>query len=76
MREDRLRWFGHVNRRWAEALVRRCESCAIASFMRGTGKPKKNWGEIIRQDMTHLQLARDMTLNRKLWRSRIRVEGK
>ncbi|XP_070003142.1 uncharacterized protein [Nicotiana sylvestris] len=36
---------------------------------------KKYWGEVIRQDMTLLQLTEDMTLERRVWRSRIKVEG-
>ncbi|XP_070050899.1 uncharacterized protein [Nicotiana tomentosiformis] len=48
MRESRLRWFGHVKRRSIDALVRRCERLAMASLRRGQGRPKKNWGEVIR----------------------------
>ena len=44
-------------------------------FRRGRGRPKKYWGEVIRQDMTQLQLTEDMTLDRKVWRTHIRVEG-
>lgn len=36
---------------------------------------RKNWEEVIRHDTTHLQLTGDMTLDRRLYRSRIRVEG-
>ncbi|PHT60524.1 Alpha-N-acetylglucosaminidase [Capsicum baccatum] len=42
---------------------------------RGRGRSKKNWREVIRHDMEHLQLTEDMTLDRKVWRTRIRVEG-
>nr|XP_033510141.1 uncharacterized protein LOC117274918 [Nicotiana tomentosiformis] len=51
MREVRLRWFGHVWRRSPDALVRRCESLALAGMRRGRGRPKKYRGEVIRQDM-------------------------
>ena len=47
----------------------------VASQRRGRGRLKKNWGEVIRQDMTLLQLTEDMTLDRKVWRSKIRVVG-
>ncbi|KAG5572096.1 hypothetical protein H5410_061862 [Solanum commersonii] len=66
-KEVRLRWFWNVKRRCTDAPVRRCE--------RGSGRPKKYWGEVIRQDMTQLQLIEDMTLDRRLWRSQIRIEG-
>ncbi|KAG5569172.1 hypothetical protein H5410_058938 [Solanum commersonii] len=46
LREVRLRWFGHVKRRGADA-----------------------------PDLAQLHLTEDMTLDRKEWRSRIKVEG-
>ncbi|XP_060183146.1 uncharacterized protein LOC132613111 [Lycium barbarum] len=75
MREVRLRWFGHVMRRDTNALVRRCERLASDGFRRGRGRPKKCWGEVIRQDMAHFLLTEDMTLDRRVWRTHIRVEG-
>ncbi|XP_070045248.1 uncharacterized protein [Nicotiana tomentosiformis] len=75
MRESRLRWFRHVKRRSIDAPVRRCERLAMESLRRGRGRPKKYWGEMIRQDMALLQLTEDMTLDRRVWRSRIKVEG-
>ncbi|KAG5617864.1 hypothetical protein H5410_017688 [Solanum commersonii] len=42
---------------------------------RGRGRPKKYWGEVIRQDLAQLHLTEDMALDRKEWRSRIKVEG-
>lgn len=29
MREERMRWFGHVKRRYVDALVRRCKRLVI-----------------------------------------------
>ncbi|XP_070020433.1 uncharacterized protein [Nicotiana sylvestris] len=78
MWESMLRWFGHVKRRSIDAPVRRCERLAMESLRRGRGRPKKYWGEVIRQDMVLLQLTEDMTLDRTVWRSwrsRIKVEG-
>ncbi|KAM3376423.1 hypothetical protein P3S68_015138 [Capsicum galapagoense] len=74
MREARLRWFEHVKRRGMDAPVRRCERLALDGFRRGRGRPKKYWGEVIRRDMEQLQLTEDMTLDRKVWRTRIRAE--
>ncbi|KAF3628760.1 putative Ribosomal protein S9 [Capsicum annuum] len=73
IREARLRWFGHVKRRGVDAPVRRCERLALDGFKRGRGRPKKYWGEVIRRDMEQLQLTEDMTLDRKVWRTRIRA---
>ena len=73
MREARLKWFEHVMRRCTDALVRRCERLAMDGFRLGRGRPKKYWREVIRHDMEQLQLTEDMTLDRKVWRMRIRV---
>ncbi|XP_019256336.1 PREDICTED: uncharacterized protein LOC109234728 [Nicotiana attenuata] len=75
MRELRLRWFGHVQRRSTDAHVRRCERLAVAGLRRGRGRSKKYWGEVIRQDMALLQLTKDMIQDRRVWRSKIRVIG-
>ncbi|XP_070037020.1 uncharacterized protein [Nicotiana tomentosiformis] len=75
MREAGLRWFGHVRRRNLDSPIRRCERLALASMRRGRGPPKKYWGKVIRQDMARLQISEDMALDRKVWRSDIRVEG-
>ncbi|XP_070010103.1 uncharacterized protein [Nicotiana sylvestris] len=66
MWELRLRWFGHVRRRSIDAPVRRCERLPMESLRRGRGRPKKYWGEVIRQDMVLLQLTEDMTLDRRV----------
>ncbi|XP_070003743.1 uncharacterized protein [Nicotiana sylvestris] len=68
LREARLRWFGHVQRRSPDAPVRRCERLALVGMRRGRGRTKKYWREVIRQDMVRLQIIEDMALDRKLWR--------
>ncbi|PHU11070.1 hypothetical protein BC332_18000 [Capsicum chinense] len=75
MREVRLRWFGHMMRRSADAPVRRCERLALEGFKQGRDRPKKYWREVIKSDLEQLQLTEDMTLDRTLWRKNIRIEG-
>lgn len=41
---------------------------------RSRGKTKKNWTEVIRNDMAQWQLTEDMALDTSLGRSKIRVE--
>lgn len=41
----------------------------------GIDRPKKYWREVLRHNMEQLQLIEDMTLDRKVWRMHIRVEG-
>ncbi|VFQ85258.1 unnamed protein product [Cuscuta campestris] len=75
LREARLRWFGHVRRRDVDAPVRRCERITVIEGSRGRGRPRKNWKEVIRQDLGLLTLTEDMALDRNLWRTRIKVAG-
>ncbi|KAF3644443.1 hypothetical protein FXO37_21448 [Capsicum annuum] len=75
LRKGRLRWFGHVMKRSVDAPFWRYERLTLDGFKRGRGRPKKYWREVIRHDIEQLQLTEDKTLDRKVWRSRIRVEG-
>ncbi|KAF3673875.1 putative 60S ribosomal protein L18-1 [Capsicum annuum] len=54
MREVRMCWFGHVMRRDAGALIRRCEILTMDSFRWGINRLMKYWREVIRQDMRQL----------------------
>nr|XP_016500006.1 PREDICTED: uncharacterized protein LOC107818496 [Nicotiana tabacum] len=56
-RELRLKWSVHVQRRSTDAPVRRYERLVVAGLRRGRGRPKKYWGDVIRQDMALLQLT-------------------
>lgn len=47
MREARLRWFGHMKRRCADASLGRCERLVVTLIMRDRDRPKKNW-EVIK----------------------------
>ncbi|XP_070024846.1 uncharacterized protein [Nicotiana sylvestris] len=51
MGEARLRWFEHVRMMSLDAPVRRCERLALMGMRKGRIRPKKYWGEVIRQDM-------------------------
>jgi len=73
IREARLRWFGHIRRRSMDALVRRCEKLDRPDFRRSGGRPKKSWSEVIRRNLKTLGLVEDMTQDRRLLRSRIKV---
>ncbi|XP_019241233.1 PREDICTED: uncharacterized protein LOC109221222 [Nicotiana attenuata] len=74
MREARLRWFEHVKRRSMDAPVRRCERLALGGKRKGRGRPKKSLGEVIRRGMAQLELIKEMTLDKRVWRLRIRAE--
>ena len=51
MRENCLRWFGHVQRRPTDAPVRRVKRIKLGQAKRAQERLKKTWMEIIRQDI-------------------------
>ena len=65
----------HVMRRGTDASIRICERLARDDFRRARGRPKKYRRKVMRHDMEQLQLTEDLTLDRNVWRSWIRVEG-
>ena len=42
MRENRLRWFGHVRRKSTDASVRRVECMKLGQVKRAQRRPKKD----------------------------------
>lgn len=54
--------------------VRRCEKSVVADDMKDRDRLKRYDEEVIRRDMTKFQLTEDIILERKVWRSRIKVE--
>jgi len=74
MRENRLRWFGHVRRRPTEAPVRKLEEWGNGKIARGRGRPKQSWIRVVENDLRYLGLSENMALERTTWRERIRVD--
>ncbi|KAM1663779.1 hypothetical protein ACFXTN_039405 [Malus domestica] len=51
MRENRFRWFGHVQRRPTDAPVRKCDYETEVQGRRGRGRPRKTLEETLRKDL-------------------------
>ncbi|KAL5124454.1 AP2-like ethylene-responsive transcription factor [Glycine soja] len=51
MVENRLRWFGHVERRSVDSVVRRVDQMERRQTIRGRGRPKKTIREVIKKDL-------------------------
>ena len=64
MRENRLRWFGHIQRRPTNASVRKSDVIHIEGNARGRGRPKVTWIEIIKKDLVWCGLTDIMALDR------------
>jgi len=73
MRENRLRWFGHVRRKPTDAPVRRVERIKLGQVKRAQGRSKNTWMEVIRQDIKAKDLNEGILLNRNEWRKLIHV---
>ena len=63
MRKNRLRWFGHMQRKTIDALVRGIESI-IVEGKRGLERPKRTWEGQIKCDLHELHLSKDLTKNK------------
>ncbi|KAH1243553.1 Aldehyde dehydrogenase 22A1 [Glycine max] len=73
MVENRLRWFGHVERRPVDSVVRRVDQMERRQTIRGRGRPKKTIREVIKKDLELNDLDRSMILDRTLWRKLIHI---
>ena len=73
VREGRLRWYGHVQRRPLEAPVRAWEDILIPNTRRGRGRPRITWTEVVRNDILHLRLQESLISNRAVWKSEIHI---
>ena len=73
MVENRLRWFGHVERRLLDSVVNRVDQMEVSQIVRGRGRPRKIIRGVIKKDRELNNLDKSMVLNRTLWRKLIHV---
>ena len=66
MVENRLRWFGHVERRPVDSVVRRVDQMERSQTTRGRGRPRKTIREVIKKDFEINNLDINMVLDRTL----------
>jgi hypothetical protein len=71
--QHRLRWFGHVQRRPPEALVRSGVLDRVDSVRRGRGRPKLTWDESVKRDLEEWDIPKELVLDRSAWRLAINV---
>ncbi|KAJ7946136.1 Retrovirus-related Pol polyprotein LINE-1 [Quillaja saponaria] len=73
MRENRLRWFGHIQRRPMDTVVKQGDMVQVPGVRRGKGRPKLTWGAVIEKDMAVLGINENLVLDRCEWRKRIHI---
>ena len=73
MRDYRLRWYGHVQRRELDVLVRLVEQMVRQPYIRNRGRPQRTLDEVIQRDMLVKSLSPGMTRDIAKWRRVIHV---
>ena len=73
MRENHLRWFGHVGHRLIDASVKRVEKIDIEQDKKLRGISKMIWLEVVTKYIKLLELEERMVADRNVWRKRIHV---
>ena len=71
VREARLRWYGHIQRREDDCVKRILE--ADVHGQRSRGRQRKRWTDVVKCNMEDLWLTVEDTGNRAEWRRRTRV---
>ena len=70
VRQGRLRWFGHVERKDAGDWVSACRDMVVTG-KRDRDRGKKTWKECVADDMKKLKLKREDAHDRAAWRGSI-----
>jgi len=73
MMETGLRWFGYVERRLVDVVVRRVDQMEDSQITIGKSKHRKTIRETIKKDLEINELDRNMIYGRTLWRNLIHV---
>jgi hypothetical protein len=70
VRRERLRWFGHVERKSDNDWVKKCQKLAVDKKGK-RGRKRKTWIECVNLDMKVLGLKVEKISDRLLWRLKI-----
>src|SRR5258706_87002 len=70
VRRDRLRWYGHVERKNPTDWVSACRGL-IVDGARDRGRGRKTWQECVQEDMKRSKLNRRDAQDRAAWKSGI-----
>ena len=68
MRQWRLRWFGHIERREDNSWLKKVQNLAVDGHS-GCGRPRKTWEHVIMEDLRVKGLRWEVAQNRAEWRS-------
>ena len=75
IKQRRLRWFGHVLRMDDDMIPKQAIFWEMSETSWGPGRPRKNWNDIIRQDLKSIRVAWEdaehSTFDREAWCERV-----
>jgi hypothetical protein len=71
--QHRLRWFEHIQRRPAEALVRSGVIRRSSNEKRGRGRPNLTCEEPVKRDLKDWCITKELALDRREWKLAIHV---
>ena len=71
LKESRLRWYGHVERREDDYVRKRVLRMEVPG-RRKRGRPRRRWMDNIKADMLERGLQREDPQERAVWRLKIR----
>ena len=72
LREKRLRWFEHVQRRDKDDATRKILQMTVDG-KRNRGRPKLRWRDLVKDDMARNQITTEMAEDRRHWHVMIRA---
>jgi len=71
IKKSRLRWFGHVERKYDNDWVKRCITWEVEGI-RQRARPKKTWLDCVKNDTESLGLSQKDAQSSNKWRRRIK----
>ena len=71
LREERLRWYGHMMRRKEEYIGKRMLRIELPG-RRKRGRPKRRFMDVVKEDMRVAGVTNDIVWGRLEWRRKIR----
>ena len=67
LQQNRLRWYGHVQRKDDDVWVKKCMEYEVEGS-RPRGRPKRTWKEVVWEDCQARKLTKEDALDRCKWR--------
>ena len=71
--QHRLRWFGHVQQKPPEVLVRSGVLKHVDKVKSGRGRPKLTSVESVKKDLKDWDISEELALDRSAWRLAINM---